>query len=109
MPRPCSADFIEEVAIEPGEFQIPPNEIGDLLPQQLIMLKTALHALRNAGIALREPKERMGAVIGISFDYEATNFHQRWCFAPTPGSVRYAGLGHNEVNAQVPMAGPGPG
>jgi hypothetical protein len=61
-----------------GEFQIPPNEINDILPQQLLALKVGAGALTDAGLPLREPRERMGVVFGIGFDFEATNFHLRW-------------------------------
>ena len=70
--------YIDQIEIELGEFQIPPGEIPDILPQQLLMLKVAAGAMRNAGLALRKARKRMGAVIGIGFDYEATNFHLRW-------------------------------
>jgi PfaB family protein len=72
------ANFIENVAVEVGEFQIPPDEIPGILPQQLLMLKVAAGALIDAGQPLRQARERMGAIIGIGFDYEATNFHLRW-------------------------------
>jgi PfaB family protein len=75
---PKAGAFLEEVVIEQGEFRIPPGEIPDILPQQLLMLKTAAGAMRDAGLPLRQPRERMGTIIGISFDYEATNFHLRW-------------------------------
>ena len=75
---PKAGGFMEEVVIDLGEFKIPPGEIPDILPQQLLMLKTAADAMRDAGLPLREARERMGTIIGISFDYEATNFHLRW-------------------------------
>ena len=70
--------FIETVAVELGEFQIPPGEIPDILPQQLLMLKVAAGAMRDAGLPLRRAREAMGAIVGIGFDYEAANFHLRW-------------------------------
>ena len=70
--------FIKEVPVELGEFKIPPGEIPDILPQQLLMLKMAAGALRDAGMPVNQNRERMGAIIGIGFDYEATNFHLRW-------------------------------
>ncbi|MFO8084206.1 MAG: beta-ketoacyl synthase N-terminal-like domain-containing protein [Desulfobacterales bacterium] len=73
-----NGSFLENVAIEKGEFRIPPNEIADILPQQLLMLKVSAEALTDAGYALKEKRPDMGAVLGIAFDYEATNFHLRW-------------------------------
>ncbi|MGD9248763.1 MAG: beta-ketoacyl synthase N-terminal-like domain-containing protein, partial [Desulfobacteraceae bacterium] len=71
-------NFIDKVSVELGEFQIPPGEIPDILPQQLLMLKVAAGAMTDAGLPLRQARERMGAIIGIGFDYEATNFQLRW-------------------------------
>ncbi|WP_054031407.1 beta-ketoacyl synthase N-terminal-like domain-containing protein [Desulfatitalea tepidiphila] len=73
-----SGGFVAEVSVELGEFQIPPGEIPDILPQQLLMLKVAAGAMADAGLPLRQPRVRMGTIIGIGFDYEATNFHLRW-------------------------------
>ncbi len=73
-----AGNFIDHIEMAPGEFQIPPGEIPDILPQQLLMLKTAAGALEDARMPLRQARERMGAIIGIGFDFEATNFHLRW-------------------------------
>ena len=54
------AAYMDDIPIEPGEFKIPPNEITDILPQQLVMLKTALGALKNAGLKQGEDRSRMG-------------------------------------------------
>ena len=70
--------YIDAVSIGIGEFQIPPNEINAILPQQLLALKVGAGALADAGLSLRENRERMGVVVGIGFDFEATNFHLRW-------------------------------
>lgn len=70
--------YVADVSIDIGQLPIPPNEIPDILPQHLLMLKTAADALSDAGLALRENRERMGAIIGMGFDMEATNFHLRW-------------------------------
>ncbi len=73
--------FCGDISIAAGEFHIPPNEIPDILPQQLLMLKVAAAAMRDAGLALRENRPDMGAVIGIDFDFEAANFYLRWQLA----------------------------
>ena len=70
--------FCEDVSIASGEFHIPPKEIPDILPQQLLMLKVAAAAMKDAGFALREERTDMGAVIGIDSDFEAANYQLRW-------------------------------
>ena len=70
--------YIDRLSIGIGEFQIPPNEINAILPQQLLALKVGAGALTDAGLPLRESRERMGVVVGIGFDFEATNYHLRW-------------------------------
>ena len=42
------------------------------------MLKTAAGAMRDAGLPSREERPGMGVIIGMGFDYEATDFHLRW-------------------------------
>ena len=74
--------YLQAIDLEIGEFQIPPKEMDAILPQQLLVLKTGAGALADAGMPLREARERMGAIIGIGFDFEATNFHLRWQLAP---------------------------
>lgn len=75
--------FIKKIPITEHEFHIPPNQINDILPNQLVMLKTAKMALIDAGLKGRpmegdEPRKDFGAAIGIEFDYKATNFYLRW-------------------------------
>jgi len=76
--RSLSGGFMDAVSIDPGSFRIPPAEIPDILPQHLLMLKVSADAMADAGLPLREPRPDMGAVIGIDFDYEASNFQFRW-------------------------------
>jgi 3-oxoacyl-(acyl-carrier-protein) synthase/3-hydroxymyristoyl/3-hydroxydecanoyl-(acyl carrier protein) dehydratase len=70
--------YAESLGVKPGAFQIPPNELPDIIPQQLMMIKAASMAMADAGLSIREPRPDMGAVIGISFDPDASNFHFRW-------------------------------
>ncbi|RJP81162.1 MAG: type I polyketide synthase [Desulfobacteraceae bacterium] len=77
----CEIDygsFVNELSILIGEFHIQPNEIPDILPQHLLMLKVAANAMADAGLPHREDRPRMGVTIGMEFDPEATNFHLRW-------------------------------
>ncbi|MEJ2166973.1 MAG: beta-ketoacyl synthase N-terminal-like domain-containing protein, partial [Desulfobacterales bacterium] len=70
--------FCEQISVAAGEFHIPPKEIPDILPQQLLMLKVAAGAMRDAGLSVRENRPGMGVIIGIDFDFESTNFLLRW-------------------------------
>ncbi|MGD9234539.1 MAG: beta-ketoacyl synthase N-terminal-like domain-containing protein, partial [Desulfobacterales bacterium] len=69
---------MNELLIDLEGFRIPPNEIPDILIQHLLMLKVSMDAMKDAGLPLRQERPRMGALIGIDFDFEATDFHLRW-------------------------------
>lgn len=70
--------FIQGFDIPMGKFPLPPNEVDQILPQQLLLLKTAAGALAAANIDLKQAKPRMSTLIGINFDMAATDFHLRW-------------------------------
>lgn len=83
MDLPVSGCWMPDIITWPGEFHIAPNQIQDLLPQHLLMLKAAMGAVLDAGISPRpgnhDPERtRFGAAIGIDFDFEATDFYLRW-------------------------------
>ncbi|MGD9097542.1 MAG: beta-ketoacyl synthase N-terminal-like domain-containing protein, partial [Desulfobacterales bacterium] len=71
-------NYLEDLDIELGAFGIPPNELEDILPQHLLMLAVAAGALDDAAMPQRAERPRMGAVIGMEFDLEDTDFHLRW-------------------------------
>jgi PfaB family protein len=70
--------FIDSIALTIGEFHIPPNEIPDILPQHLLMLKVSSNAMKDAGLVDRKKRPKTGVIIGMEFDFEATNYHLRW-------------------------------
>ncbi|MBW2193466.1 MAG: type I polyketide synthase, partial [Deltaproteobacteria bacterium] len=70
--------YLDEFILDLGLFHIPPNEIPDILPQQLLMLKVAANAMADAGMELRQERPEMGVIVGMEFDYETTQFHLRW-------------------------------
>ena len=75
----CShGSYMDSFDWDVNAFNIPPAEIPDIIPQHLFILKTALNAMHDAGLPVKEAREKMGAVIGIDFDFEATDFHLRW-------------------------------
>ena len=76
--RSMPGAYLNRIQITPGEFRVLPVDIPDILPQHLLMLKTASRATRDAGFPINGNQPRMGAIVGIDFDFEATNFHLRW-------------------------------
>jgi len=72
--------FINEVTVPLGRYRIPPAELREMLPQQLLMLQVATAALEDAGIGQADPASRnsTGVYIGIGLDLNTTNFHFRW-------------------------------
>ncbi|MFQ5423851.1 MAG: beta-ketoacyl synthase N-terminal-like domain-containing protein [Phycisphaerae bacterium] len=73
--------YIDSIAVSIGAFRLPPNEIAEVLPQQLLMLLVVSGALKDAGITARERRPRTGVLIGQSLDWNTTNFHLRWWLA----------------------------
>jgi len=74
--------YMNTLSTDLGEFHIPPNQMTDILPQHIVMLKAAKGALADANINPRpgadEPiRHKMGCAIGIEFDYGATDFNLR--------------------------------
>ncbi|MFO7753502.1 MAG: beta-ketoacyl synthase N-terminal-like domain-containing protein [Desulfobacteraceae bacterium] len=81
--KPGKGLFMDELPVQKGEFSIPPNQMSDLLSNQVLMLKAAKNAMADAGITPRPGKEDLprtgfGAAVGIEFDFRATDFHTRW-------------------------------
>ncbi len=69
--------FIPEVGTAPGTFRIPPKEIEEMLPRQLLMLSSAREALQDAGLK-KEDLLFTGVFIGTGLDLNATGFSFRW-------------------------------
>ncbi len=69
--------FLDELNIPTDRYRIPPKELEEMLPQQLIMLQVAAGALRDAQSAEMNLL-RTGVFIGIGLDLATTHFHFRW-------------------------------
>jgi acyl transferase domain-containing protein/3-hydroxymyristoyl/3-hydroxydecanoyl-(acyl carrier protein) dehydratase len=76
--RPCLGGWLDPIEVSPGELRIPPAEIAELLPQQLLMLQVAKRALEDAKLPVRERRLKAGAIVGLALDLNTTNFHLRW-------------------------------
>jgi 3-oxoacyl-(acyl-carrier-protein) synthase/3-hydroxymyristoyl/3-hydroxydecanoyl-(acyl carrier protein) dehydratase len=69
--------FIEQLSVPADQFRIPPKELEEMLPQQVLMLMTAAEAV--AGCLWNQEKLiRTGVFIGLGLDLNTTNFHFRW-------------------------------
>ena len=73
---------IDRLKFTLGRFRIPPNELPEILPQQLLMLEIVAEAMADAGLPLRERRPNVGVLIGMALDFNTTNFHLRW-FLPS--------------------------
>jgi 3-oxoacyl-(acyl-carrier-protein) synthase/3-hydroxymyristoyl/3-hydroxydecanoyl-(acyl carrier protein) dehydratase len=74
----ASAGLIHELHLPLDRFRVPPKELEEMLPQQLLMLQVADEALRDVrsrevGLALKT-----GVIIALDLDWNTTNFHLRW-------------------------------
>ncbi|MDD2899729.1 MAG: beta-ketoacyl synthase N-terminal-like domain-containing protein [Desulfuromonadaceae bacterium] len=69
--------YMDEVVVPANRFRIPPREMEEMLPQQLLMLQTAAEALHDAGLE-RDNNPATGVFIGIALDLNSTNFSLRW-------------------------------
>ena len=74
---PFAGFYLDEVPLATEQFRIPPKELEEMLPQQLLMLQTAAGAMADAGVG-REGNLRTGLFIGIALDLNSTNFSHRW-------------------------------
>jgi acyl transferase domain-containing protein/3-hydroxymyristoyl/3-hydroxydecanoyl-(acyl carrier protein) dehydratase len=75
---PLAGFYLDSVAAAAERFRIPPRELEEALPQQLLMLRVAAGALEAAGGVPEPLLPRTGVFIGISLDLNTTNFHFRW-------------------------------
>ncbi len=94
--------YMESLSLELAVLHIPPQEIPDILIQHLLMLKVAGRAMRDAGLTAREARPHMGAIIGMGFDMEATDFHLRWDIGRLHESwLRQAGISLNPADRNL--------
>ncbi|MFN3430710.1 MAG: beta-ketoacyl synthase N-terminal-like domain-containing protein, partial [Candidatus Sericytochromatia bacterium] len=75
--RAIDGYYLSKLEVPQGAFRIPPRELEEMLPQQLLMLQVAKEALDDAS-ALDSGRDRAGVFVGIALDLNTTNFHVRW-------------------------------
>lgn len=69
--------YNEPITVPYGTYKIPPAELSEILPQQLLMLESARKAIEDSGVKPQELKNG-GVFIGINFDFAATDYFVRW-------------------------------
>jgi len=72
--------YIDSVEFPVGRFRIPPTELGEMLPQQSLLLRVAADAIGEARSNVKDAT-RTGVLIGIGLDLNTTNYHLRWSMA----------------------------
>jgi acyl transferase domain-containing protein/3-hydroxymyristoyl/3-hydroxydecanoyl-(acyl carrier protein) dehydratase len=74
---PFKGYYLNEVSLPTDQFRIPPLELQEMLPQQLLMLKSAAAAIADAGLD-RDGNINTGVFIGIALDLNSASFSLRW-------------------------------
>ncbi|HOX24013.1 MAG TPA: beta-ketoacyl synthase N-terminal-like domain-containing protein, partial [Elusimicrobiales bacterium] len=76
--------YLDSARAPAGKYRIPPKELEEMLPQQLLMLEAAAGALEDANLSGGD-KDAFGVFIGLELDPNTTNFSLRWAI---PESAR---------------------
>ncbi len=73
-------EYLADLSVPLGQFRISPNELPDMLPQQLVMLQVVSRALERV-VGKKPPSLRWSVYTGIGLDLNSTNFALRWSIA----------------------------
>ncbi|MBI4061219.1 MAG: type I polyketide synthase [Elusimicrobia bacterium] len=74
--------FMREVGSDAAAFRIPPKELEEMLPQQLLALQSAAAAIADARLS-EEGRDRVGVFLGVAFDLAVTQYDLRWFLETT--------------------------
>jgi acyl transferase domain-containing protein/3-hydroxymyristoyl/3-hydroxydecanoyl-(acyl carrier protein) dehydratase len=72
--------YMDAFDLDIEQFRIPPKEMEEMLPQQILMLRVAAGAMADAGMD-RAENLRGGVFVGIPLDLNTTNYSFRWSLA----------------------------
>ena len=71
--------FVDALDVPVGQFRIPPSELAELLPQQLLLLDAATAAMADRRGETPGPDgTRSGVFAGVELDFGTTDYHLRW-------------------------------
>ena len=68
---------IDQVDVPLGAFRIPPNELKEMLPQQLLILELTRRAINHCKLSAKA-LQNAGVFLGIGLDPNTANFQLRW-------------------------------
>ncbi|MBW1704958.1 MAG: acyltransferase domain-containing protein, partial [Deltaproteobacteria bacterium] len=74
---PFKGFTIDKFSIPLDQYRIPPKELEEMLPQQLLMLHVVKGAIDDADLS-RKNLLNTGVFIGTGLDLNTTNFQLRW-------------------------------
>lgn len=97
----------EELRVPVGTHRLPPNEIAQMLPQQLTMLEAAHDALSAAPPTALDDKHRVGVYVGAGLDGTVFNHQMVWGQDPNrpSGSIELPVLPFNATQTLAGLAG----
>jgi acyl transferase domain-containing protein/3-hydroxymyristoyl/3-hydroxydecanoyl-(acyl carrier protein) dehydratase len=75
---PFAGFYIDAVTVAAERYRIPPRELEEMLPQQLLLLNVAADVFDSADEIPEQLRRRTGVYIGLNLDLNTTNFHFRW-------------------------------
>lgn len=79
-PSGFSGRLLRALTCDASAFRIPPKEIEEMLPQQVLALQSAAAAISDAGLS-EEGRDRAGVFLGAAFDLGVTHYDFRWTLA----------------------------
>ncbi|MEQ1919370.1 MAG: polyketide synthase, partial [Elusimicrobiota bacterium] len=95
--------FLREAGSDAAAFRIPPKEMAEMLPQQLLALQSASAAIADAKLS-EEGRDRIGVFLGVAFDLATTQYDLRWILessADTWAKAKGWRLGSSERSSWV--------
>ena len=82
LPEDIKGFYLREAGVPADAYRIPPKELEEMLPQQLLMLDVAAKAVADSGPG-EKGLENAGVFIGLGLDPNTANFHFRWSLLET--------------------------
>jgi acyl transferase domain-containing protein/3-hydroxymyristoyl/3-hydroxydecanoyl-(acyl carrier protein) dehydratase len=69
--------YLRAVGLDAARLRIPPKELEEMLPQQILALSSAAAAIADARLS-ETGREKTGVFLGASFDMAVTQYDFRW-------------------------------